>query len=102
MNAKSNCHPSYMRKASEENDNVAKNSACKKSELIHCPVPLTRDSQHRSDCSSVSKLGKGSTLNRKGYHTAPKKTPYTKNPKTNNYPSQNPTKHTKQTPPHHL
>lgn len=104
-NTKNNFHPSYTGKAPKENSNVAKNSARNRSELlIHCPV-LTRYSGHRSDCNSVSKLGKGSTLNRKGYYIAliPNAT-YKKTCKQQQPVSPKPKKTTpnKPTLPHHL
>lgn len=88
LNTKSNCYPSYMGKASKENGNVAKNSACNRRELlIHCPSALTRHSWHRSDCNSVSKLGRGRTLNRKEYYIALILNSIHKNPEKHQQPT---------------
>lgn len=70
MNTKSNCYPSYRGKSSKEDGNMAKSSVCNRRELLIRCLVLIRYSQHRPDCSSASKLGKGSTLNWKGYYIA--------------------------------
>lgn len=90
-NTKSNYYPSYMGKASRESGNVTKNSACNRRELlIHCPVVTGYSAQVRLQQSAKTKLGKGSTLNRKGYYILLIPNPIHRKP-------QNLTKHIKQT-----